>query len=397
MHSVFLSEISPILLSEEVLNGKEFEILKTGQFYDSRYGKFEITEKLMDELVTNFESNLLEIDIALDINHDPEKGAFAWLKSLQRRDNRLYAVFKDFTLEGRKFLREKVYKYLSVEFAPFTKIEEDKEVTYKNVLRGIALTNRPVIKGMQPCFLSETIKVSNQKDMSIVKIFADELLKRNRVTQDDVAMLKTAFSSLSEEEQSEAQESVEEVEAKAEESAAAEAKAAEEAAKAEAEAAAKAAEEAKATGDVAALQAAETRAQEFETKLAEATKLVVKYEEEKRARVLHERVESLILSEKNPKGFSAAQKEGVSTFVSSLSDEQFTQFSELMPKFVTVNLAEFGSGASGNIPEGAEAKFGDSKLPVKDAEVDAQIRALAEKEKFSYFEASIKFAENLKK
>lgn len=396
--------MSLAVVKDADLEETAFEVLRTGEFHDNRYGKFEITEEKLLALKKNFEENVLEVEVALDVNHEPENGAFAWLKSLEVRDvgdgkKGLFARFKDFTEDGKKFFREKIYKYFSVEFGPFSKVEDGKKVSIKDVLRGIALTNRPVIKGMQPTFLSEISNYSSH-DMTIIKTLADELLKRDSVSKDDVAMLKKAYElaegDMPAEEQVEAQAAVEQVEAKAEASAEAEAKDAEAKAKAEADAAEAAKAEAEKANNPEALQAAEKTLVEVNAKLAEANATVAKLQEEKQARTLAERADALILSEKSEgKGFSAVNKDAVTAFVKTLSDEQYTQFAELLPKYAMANLAELGATGAGILPD-AKVKVGETTFAVQGADVDAEIKALAAKEKLSYFDASIKYAESKK-
>ena len=187
-------------ISEEQLENTEFEVLKVGEYYDHRYGKFSVTQDLLEELKENFESNVLDIEVALDANHQPENGAYAWVRELTihtgaHGELALFAKFKDFTEDALKFFKQKMFRYFSVEFAPFTKVVDGKKETVKNVLKGIALTNRPVIKGMQPTFLSEEVEnnVNHDRNMQNVKLFAANLLKRDAVSKDDVDALMEMF------------------------------------------------------------------------------------------------------------------------------------------------------------------------------------------------------------
>src|SRR3990167_2315297 len=172
------------------LETKEFEVLKTGEYYDSRYGKFQITEALMQDLKRNFDDKVLGVDVAIDLNHEPEKGAQAWIHSLRIADGLLLAKFRDITEDGKRVLRDKIYKYFSVEYGPFHTVRAGQKVTVKNVLFGIAFTNRPVIKGMNPTFYSETIKKSLNSDTYMLKKLAEKLLKKAKVTSEDVSLLK---------------------------------------------------------------------------------------------------------------------------------------------------------------------------------------------------------------
>jgi len=395
-----LAEVNFIVLAEndikdDDIDDHEYEILKVGQYYDSRYGKFSITAEILDTLKKNFDQNVLGIDVAIDTNHDPDKGALAWIKELAIKGDTLVMKIKDITSKGREVLKEKAFKYFSVEYAPFTKVEEGKKTVIPNVLKGVALTNRPVIKSLSPTFLSEGIEI--KKDMPIFKTYCENLLKRGKVSADDLALTKVMFEELTPEEQTEAQPEVEKVEAEAATTAEAEAKVAQEAAQKEAEEAKKAEEEAKATQEGAeAIQAAESKRAEAETKLAEANALIAKFEEEKKEAVLKERTNSLILSETNPKGFTKAQEETLKGFIATLSDDQWTQFSEIVGKITKAETGEIGSSGDGMVMGEGKVHVGGASFDVKDADIDAEIRNLAEKEKITYFEAAQKYAESKK-
>jgi len=382
-------------ISDEIIGSTKFEILKTGQYYDPRYGKFTIDREKLLTLKRNFDSNVLEIDVAVDANHEPEKGALAWIKELMVEGESLFMTVKDVTSEGKKVLKDKIFKYFSVEFAPFTKVADGKKVTVSDVLRGVALTNRPVIKGMAATFYSEDAKsFIHNSNMSVFTKLAETLKGRSKVTSDDLALAKSVFAELSEEEQTEAQPAMDEVEAKAEATAEAEAKTAEEAkATADAEAA-----KAKADADAEpeAVQAAEAKAKEAETKLSEANALIEKFQSEKKEKTLSEAVSSVMLSEGKAHGFNKTKQEALKAFLSELSEEQVTAFSELMKDYSVVDVRELGSGSDGMGFAEGKVRVGATDYSVKDADVDAEIRSLAEREKLSYFDAARKYAETAK-
>jgi len=322
-----------IPISEQELSKTPFQVLRIGEFYDRRYGKFKVTEDMLAELKKNFDDKTLGIDIALDTNHEPEKGAKAWVDSLEIRDGGLWATFRDFTAEAMQYFKEKIFKYFSVEFAPFTKVDGGKEVTVRNVLRGIALTNRPVIKGMQPTFLSEDIKNSliySHTNMSVIKILAERLLQRDKLAKQDVDDLKTAFAALSEEEQAEAKEAVDQVEAKAEADAKEEAEAGKEGEEG------KKGDESKEADAATAAELAELR----ERSEKDATRLA-ELEAKDAERTLSERVDALTLAADNLTGFAGTKAEDVKAFIKTLSDEQYTKFCEVVKAVQTVDAKMF--------------------------------------------------------
>lgn len=145
---------TPIRLNEDVLREKSdiVQILRVCTFYHDRYGKVDITEKLLSEMVENFKSNARGIDIMIDYEHESQGPAAAWIKELMilgESDKGLFAKV-EWTKSGRKRLSDGEFKYLSADFDPAYRDNENPEKNLGAVLLGAALTNRPVIKRMAP-------------------------------------------------------------------------------------------------------------------------------------------------------------------------------------------------------------------------------------------------------
>ncbi len=143
---------APVILLAEAKEGTQFpewvQLLKTGTFTDPRYGKFVITDKMLSEMVVNFKNKVRQIDPAIDFKHESDAEAAAWMLDLEVRSGGLWAK-PDWTGAGQKALSEKTYRYLSADFNQNYKDNEAGK-NHGCVLLGAALTNRPVIKGMQP-------------------------------------------------------------------------------------------------------------------------------------------------------------------------------------------------------------------------------------------------------
>lgn len=380
LHKILLSEVT-----DEALTSQEFEILKVGQYHDPRYGKFAVDEALLNELAENFNSGKLETEVAVDVNHDSSRGAIAWIKSLSVRAGKLYATLKDFSEEGKKLLKEKIFKYFSVEFAPLEKVDQStgRRFTVKNVLRGLAVTNRPVIKGMRPAFFSESLQFNDPLSMETFKLFAELLSKKKAVSKDELATFKAMHAKLSEDEQKETQSQVTDAEKKVEDEAkaAADAKAKEEAdakAKADADAAA-----AGAQGGVSAAEFAELKRQN-----SEKDKRLAQLELAETERENTKRVEGLMLSEAGRPGFVKTPEmvKKLSEFVSTLSPAQYVQFSDIMGDVRVLSetqLSEIGHSKSG-------AQNGEKTLAEEDAALAKDIKAYMEKNpKATYREAML--------
>jgi len=137
------------------------EIMRTGQWEHPLYGPLSITETSIDGFVANFFANVRGIDIAVDQEHKPEEGAMGWFKKLwkiPRDDGDGYSMMAEiqWTYQGEQLIRDGVYRYFSPEFLEKWEDPESGQ-TYKNVLFGGALTNRPFIKNMDPILLSEEV------------------------------------------------------------------------------------------------------------------------------------------------------------------------------------------------------------------------------------------------
>lgn len=148
------------------------QLLKTGQFTDPRYGAFEIKKEHLENMILKFNEGVRGIELMIDYKHDSEAEAAGWIKSLDIieaqlseaneaegieavNEHQLWAQV-DWTPAGTKKLADREYAYLSADFDTNYKDNENPEIGHGYVLKGAALTNRPVIKRMDPAIqLSE--------------------------------------------------------------------------------------------------------------------------------------------------------------------------------------------------------------------------------------------------
>lgn len=130
---------------------KRIQILRVGDFHHSRYGNFKITTKMLSEMVKNFTEGVRGITPALDYGHDSEGVAAGWFKKLWLSEDgtELWAEVELTPVAVQK-LSDKEYGYVSAEFDPAYETNETPKKKVGAVLLGAGLTNRPVIKKMQP-------------------------------------------------------------------------------------------------------------------------------------------------------------------------------------------------------------------------------------------------------
>lgn len=334
--------------TDEAALDNEFEVCKVGKFADWRYGVLDLTEEMLNELVKHFNSKILETDVALDADHMSHKGALAWIESMRVKKGILLAKFRDWSEEGKEALFERKFKYFSIEFGPRTKVKDDgTKVITPNVLMGIGMTNRPVVKGLEPTFLSESIQKelgnSNQPGKpedhmqvkELIMKFGSSLVKADAVTAADHKRFSDMLGELPKEDHDEDLTKLSSnVEAKAKETAEAEAKKLSDAKTAE--------KDRKLSED------------EKDAKLKELSGKVGGFEERETARILTENIAAVTLSDKVNTGFPAASAEKVKTFLSALNAEQVIEFTALLgevkttDKAVLIELGEKGSGKKGD-------------------------------------------------
>lgn len=128
-------------------------ITRTGSFHDPRYGKFEITRSLLEEMKRNFEANAYGQKIFLDVAHKPENGAAAEVLKLAIEGDRLRALVA-WTPKGVKAIKEDGYRYLSAEYHE-NFVDNESGKSHGCVLLGAGLVTRPCIKRLDPITLGE--------------------------------------------------------------------------------------------------------------------------------------------------------------------------------------------------------------------------------------------------
>lgn len=150
----------------------KLQVLKCGEFDAGEQGKISITPEILLSLKKNFESNVRKIDLAIDYAHDSNLEAAAWIKSVTLSDDGQELWLEvDWTPRGEKTLADKEFRYLSADFT-FNYIDNETKKAYGPTLLGAGLTNRPVIKGMEPVVQLSEEKQMDPKDKEIAELKA---------------------------------------------------------------------------------------------------------------------------------------------------------------------------------------------------------------------------------
>ena len=325
-----------IELSEDGFNtDAEFEILTSDKQYDSRYGNFSYSKKDLEEMAMNFNSDVRGVEIAVDLNHDREKKAYAWIKpgSMKVKESgklggqySLYCQLYRYTPEGEELMKTGAYRYFSVEIMlKWKRFKDGAKKIYKNVIFGLALTNSPVIKDMKPTFSEgDNLQLNHTNDMETFKIFLGSLAAKEIVTLSEKETLNDMFAVLSEEEKKEFADDMEKVAGKPEE-------------KEETE------EERKKREAVEKKKKEEAgKLSEVQQELSEKSQRLSVVEAKLRTNELSEAAEAFVLSQNTSTGFVRKDKEAVVDFMLSLSEDQVEEFKKVLSLVRYAQLGEEG-------------------------------------------------------
>jgi len=157
------SLVPQIELTDKIFSSKkptsEIEILHSGEWEHPQYGIIRITDDDIDKFVSSFNDKVRKVDIAVDQEHMPEKGAAGWFRSLKKvledGKTKLKATV-EWTKLGTQLVADGIFKYFSPEF-DFAYEDLETHELFDNVLLGGALTNRPYFKSLAPVALSENM------------------------------------------------------------------------------------------------------------------------------------------------------------------------------------------------------------------------------------------------
>jgi len=200
---------NPIQLSEFIFTGPEqisqdIQVLRTGIFFHEGQ-QIEIKKADLKRMVKNFKENVRGIDLMLDYSHESEKEAAAWFQDLYlSEDGKELWAKVDWTEDGAEAVRRKKYRYISADFN-FAYKDNETLRDYGPTLLGAGLTNRPVVKKMNPTILSETKSTNNdskENEMNFEEKY-NEMKKKNEKLQEEMEEMKKKMESKDKKELSE--------------------------------------------------------------------------------------------------------------------------------------------------------------------------------------------------
>lgn len=153
-----------VAFNEQIQFGDWIRIIPKGTFY--RGGQvYKFDETYLLKLKENFDKNLFGQQVPVNFEHQNSPlGAAGWVKALEVRDDGLYAEI-EWTDIGKEAIEKGRFKYVSVELGGTVDPKTGKEL--KDVLTGIALTNRPFFKALTALAASEPNWVANDEPFEI--------------------------------------------------------------------------------------------------------------------------------------------------------------------------------------------------------------------------------------
>lgn len=119
-----------------------------GEFEHPSYGKMVFDNDFFNQIIENYNNNVLSVKPFMDRQHDEDK-ALAWFDTppFIRPGIGLF-IKPDYTVEGKTILSNRTYRYFSPSWGTYTNPETGKK--FDNVLMGGAATNIPFLKTMPP-------------------------------------------------------------------------------------------------------------------------------------------------------------------------------------------------------------------------------------------------------
>ena len=154
----------------------DVQIMRAGAWEHPWYGTMIITPNTFSDMIKNFKDNVRRQDLPVDYFHESEREAAGWFTDLFLAENgqELWGKVR-WTPKAQKMLPDKEVRYFSADFY-FEWTDPETGVSYKNVLNGGGLVNRPFIKGMQPVTeLSEGNKMTLEQAQNEIKTLGETI------------------------------------------------------------------------------------------------------------------------------------------------------------------------------------------------------------------------------
>jgi hypothetical protein len=173
--ATYLVEVGALTFSENNgVQGSWVHALPLGSYKHPVYGTIDITPERAKNFEESVKSKVRGIDPSINYQHQGDGEAAGWVKNAESRSDGLW-LFVEWTSMAYQKLKEKAFKYFSVEYHDEWKDSQDK--VHKDIIFGGALTNRPFMKDLVPINLSEATVDTALELVSIISGTSVEDLK----------------------------------------------------------------------------------------------------------------------------------------------------------------------------------------------------------------------------
>lgn len=174
---------------------EDVQLLRVGTFKDDRYGTIQITPAILLSMVDNWKKKVRGVDISIDYKHESDDIAAGWIKEVYlKEDNKELWAKVDWTPKGQKVLADKEFRYLSADFN-FDYQDNETLQKFGPTLFGAGLTNRPVVKRMEPAIELEELTEKGRQEMKLIEDLqaqVKELSEKNKKLSDEIAAAQPA-------------------------------------------------------------------------------------------------------------------------------------------------------------------------------------------------------------
>jgi phage I-like protein len=130
------------------------QAMPLGTYQHPVHGTIEITPERVQRFAQNVNTGVRGQDLDIDYDHKDRSGeAAGWVKKAEARSDGLWLAV-EWTKDAAQKIKNKAYRYFSPEFVDEWKHPKDQQ-TFKDVLFGGGITNRPFLKDILPINMSE--------------------------------------------------------------------------------------------------------------------------------------------------------------------------------------------------------------------------------------------------
>jgi hypothetical protein len=164
--SFFLSEIHATDVPARV----KVQVLRKGQWKheDAPGGTLVIDDTTLETIEKAFREGIRGKELPVNLSHRQSDFVVGWVRDLERSDGALYAVVDVVDRDAAEAVKQQKLRYSSAELL-FNYTDPETQQVYPAVLKGLALTNYPFLKRLEPA------QVLNLSEIEEVQLMDERL------------------------------------------------------------------------------------------------------------------------------------------------------------------------------------------------------------------------------